>query len=172
MKRNLMYGGIVILFISLGFYFGFKQFGVRPADRTASDSLFSHTFTDTDGRSQSLSQWRGKPLIINFWATWCAPCVEEMPELSALQAEIAPQNIHIIGIGVDSASNILQFSSKYKINYPLYTASMNGIDLSRQFGNRTGGLPFTVLLGSDGQIKKTYLGRLQIADLRKDLASL
>jgi thiol-disulfide isomerase/thioredoxin len=135
-------------------------------------SLLAQSMADTNGQLQPLSKWKGKPLIVNFWATWCAPCVEEMPELSALQTEIAPRNIQIIGIGIDSSANIAQFASKYKIAYPLYTAGMSATDISRQLGNQASGLPFTVLVGRDGQVRKTYLGRLKIEELRKDLSLL
>jgi thiol-disulfide isomerase/thioredoxin len=121
---------------------------------------------------QPLSQWQGQTLIVNFWATWCAPCVEEMPELTALQTELAPSNIKIIGIGIDSSDNIREFTAKYKITYPLYIAGGSGIELSRQFGNQTGGLPFTVIIGPKGNIKKTYLGRLKMDQLRADIRAL
>ena len=95
-----------------------------------------------------------------------------MPELSALQTEIASKNTQILGIGIDSPSAILEFSTKYRISYPLYVVGMGGSELSRQFGNQAGGLPFTVLIGSDGRVKKTYVGRLKMAELRADLAAL
>jgi thiol-disulfide isomerase/thioredoxin len=132
--------------------------------------LLAQTMPDVNGKPEALSKWQGKPLIINFWATWCAPCVEEMPELAALQAEIAP--IQIIGIGVDTQANIAQFAEKKHIYYPLYVAGTNATDLLRQLGNQAGGLPFTILVGMDGNLKKIYLGRLNFDDLRRDLASL
>jgi thiol-disulfide isomerase/thioredoxin len=127
---------------------------------------------DKNGVPQQLSQWRGKALVVNFWATWCAPCVEEMPELNQLQTEVEKKNIQIIGIGIDSAANITSFASKLKIGYPLYVAGMAGTDLSRLFGNQAGGLPFTVLIDAHGQIKKTYLGRLNLEEVRRELTSL
>jgi thiol-disulfide isomerase/thioredoxin len=133
-------------------------------------NLLAQTMPDVKGQPQALSKWQGKPLIINFWATWCAPCVEEMPELAALQAEIAP--VQIIGIGVDTQANIAQFAEKMHIYYPLYVAGTNATDLLRQLGNQAGGLPFTILIGMDGSLKKVYLGRLNFDDLRRDLASL
>lgn len=117
-----------------------------------------------------MSNWHGKLLLVNFWATWCSPCVEEMPELSALQNEQKFKNLQIIGIGIDSPANIREFAGKYKISYPVYLAGMGGIELSRQMGNQQGGLPFTILFGADGQVKKTYLGRLDMETVRKDLA--
>lgn len=173
MKRNtLLFGVIAILFAAIGIYFGGKQQSTEAPQTAAVANLLSLSIPDTSGQTQALSQWKGKALIVNFWATWCAPCVEEMPELSALQTEIAVKNIQTIGIGIDSSDNIAKFHSKYKINYPLYTAGMSGTNLTRQFGNQAGGLPFTVLIGRDGHVKKTYLGRLNLTELHKDLAAL
>lgn len=97
---------------------------------------------DAAGATQALSQWKGKNLLVNFWAPWCPPCVQEMPELSEVQGEFAAKNLQIIGIGIDSASNIKTFAEKVKIAYPVYVSGMSGTDLSRHFGNATGGLPF------------------------------
>jgi peroxiredoxin len=95
-----------------------------------------------------------------------------MPELSALAAGAAAGRLNVIGIGIDSPSNIAEFAAKYKISYPLYVAGMGGTELSRSFGNSAGGLPYTVLIGADGQVRKTYLGRLKFDELRQDLAKL
>jgi thiol-disulfide isomerase/thioredoxin len=170
-KSTVMYGVIGLCFALAGLYFGKQAFDLPPPS-PAVNSLFAQSMVDATGQTQALSQWKGKTVLVNFWATWCAPCVDEMPELSQLQAEIAPRKIQVLGIGIDSTANIAQFASKYKITYPLYAGGLNGTDLSRQFGNKTGGLPFTVLVGEDGQVKKTYLGRLKIDEVRKDLASL
>ena len=173
MKRHIfLYAAIAILFVAIGIYFGVKRFTPAAPENTAVADLLTQSMANAQGQAQSLSQWKGKSLVVNFWATWCAPCVQEMPELSALQTEVANKNIQILGIGIDSASNIAEFSSKYRISYPLYVAGMSGTDLSRQFGNQAGGLPFTVLVGSDGKIRKTYLGRLRFEELRKDLLML
>jgi thiol-disulfide isomerase/thioredoxin len=173
MKKNIFAVGVVaIAFAAAGIYFGTKRLEPVAPQASAVASLLTQSMVDTKGELQPLSKWKGKPLIVNFWATWCAPCVEEMPELSALQTEIAPNNVQIIGIGIDSTANIAQFTSKYKIAYPLYTGGMDATDISRQLGNQAGGLPFTVLIGRDGQVRKTYLGRLKMQELRKDLALL
>lgn len=173
MKKNIVVFGVVaVLFAALGIFLGHWQTKPQPAQASAVGHLLSQSMEDANGQVQNLSQWKGKALVINFWATWCAPCVDEMPELSALQAEIAPIRVQILGIGIDSPSNIAEFAAKYKISYPLYVGGMNASDLSRQLGNQVGGLPFTVLIGRDGQVKKTYLGRLKIEELRKDLIAL
>jgi peroxiredoxin len=94
-----------------------------------------------------------------------------MPELVELQTEMAGRNVQIIGIGIDSPSNIQQFAEKLQISYPLLVAGMQGTELSRQFGNQAGGLPFTVLIGPDGSILQTYLGRLDMKKVRADLGT-
>jgi thiol-disulfide isomerase/thioredoxin len=175
MKREIwLIGGIAFLFTAIGIYFGTQtlrpQIQQTPQDVAAS-RLLTQSLPDAGGQMQALSQWKGKTLLVNFWATWCAPCVQEMPELTVLQHDVAAKNIQIIGIGVDSAANIAEFSLKYKIGYPLYVAGMGGAELSRHLGNQVGGLPFTVLIGADGQVRKVYSGRLKLDSLRKDLAS-
>jgi peroxiredoxin len=171
-KSLLLLIAVAILSAAIGIYAGAKKFDAKPPNNDAVARMLTLSLPDAQGAPQALSQWRGKNLVVNFWATWCAPCVDEMPELNALQSEIAPRNAQVIGIGIDSRSNIAEFASKYKISYPLYIAGMEGTELSRQFGNQAGGLPFTVLIGADGQIRKTYLGRLKMNELRKDLARL
>lgn len=135
-------------------------------------ALLGQSMPDAAGKSQDLAQFKGKAMLVNFWAPWCAPCVKEMPELSALQNEPAGKKVQIVGIGIDSPSNIAQFASKLKITYPVLVAGMTGTDLSRQLGNTVGGLPYTVLIGADGKVKKTYLGGLKFDQLRADLATL
>lgn len=172
--KNKMFLFVAIAVIStvIGIYFALHRLEPQTPQQSASKLLFAQTLPDAQGVSQALSQWQGKILVVNFWATWCPPCVEEMPELVTLQEEMASRNVQIVGIGIDSASNISEFSRKHKIDYPLYIAGMDGTELSKQFGNQIGALPFTVVIGVDGQVKKTYLGRLKFAELRQDLLSL
>ena len=188
MKRNvLLFGLIGVLFAGIGVYMGMRAsshalpLAGSPAVASSAaaknaapavSNLFAQSMTDANGGGPGLAQWRGKPIVVNFWATWCGPCVEEMPALSALQAEVALKNVQIVGIGIDSPTNIKQFAAKYKIAYPLYVAGMSGTELSKQFGNQAGSLPYTVLLSADGRVLKTYLGKLKIDELRRDIAAL
>lgn len=186
-KQNvIIYTVIAIVFGGIGAYAGLNRHQAAPAPATVSTAtpvlaaadtgpvgaLYGMTLPDAAGATQNLAQWKGKNLIVNFWAPWCAPCVQEMPELSELQTEVAGKNVQVIGIGIDSPTNIAQFASKMKIAYPVYVSGMGGTDLSKQFGNSAGGLPYTVLIGADGKVKKTYLGRLKFDQLRADLAAL
>jgi peroxiredoxin len=94
-----------------------------------------------------------------------------MPELDAIQKSLNPDKVQIVGIGIDSAHNIMSFAAKHKIGYPLYVAGNDGIALARDLGNQAGGLPFTVLIAADGTIRRTYLG-VKLEELRQDLAAL
>jgi peroxiredoxin len=95
-----------------------------------------------------------------------------MPELSALANEEAGKRFNVIGVGIDAPTAMSEFATKHNIKYPLYAGGMDGTELSRGFGNANGGLPFTVLIGADGQVKKTYLGKLKFDELKADLATL
>ncbi len=170
MKYFRILGGLVIiLFTAAGVWFGIRQHAGPAVEQTALTGLFSQSMPDVDGHMQPLAQWRGKMLLVNFWATWCPPCVKEMPELSALQKQSAHFGLQIIGIGIDAPSAIAEFSQKMPVSYPLYVGGMGATEISRQLGNQGGGLPFTVLIDSAGHIVKRYRGRLQIEAVQADI---
>lgn len=171
-RKTLVFLFIAVLFAGIGVYFGEKKFEPAPAADTAVGALMQLSLPDVDGQLQQLSHWQGKTLVVNFWATWCPPCVDEMPELVALQNDLGSTGVQVLGIGIDSPSNIRQFSEKHQITYPLLIGGMEGTELSRQFGNQAGGLPFTVLISQDGKVRKTYMGRLDLTAVRADLSKL
>jgi len=115
---------------------------------------------------------QGKPIIVNFWASWCGPCVEEMPELVALSHQYKQTGIRFIGIGVDSEQNVKNFLQKVKVDYPVFVSGYAGADLARNFGNTAGALPFTVVIDETGKIRETKLGQIQPAELKKTLDAL
>ncbi len=172
MKKISSFIVIAVLFTAIGLYFGAKRFQPAPPADTAVGALMQLSLKDAQDRSRKMSEWKGKILLLNFWASWCAPCVEEMPELVMLQTDWSDKNLQIIGIGIDSPANIRQFAQNHKITYPLLLGGLEGTELSRQFGNDAGGLPFTVLIAPDGTVRKTYMGRLDLEKVRADLASL
>lgn len=134
--------------------------------------LWSAAVTNLDGKPQSLAAYKGRPVVINFWASWCGPCVAEMPELSALQREYAKKGIQFVGLGVDSAANVKTFLQKVKVEYPVYIAGFGGADLARAFGNNAGGLPFTVVIDAKGTVRSTKLGQIKPDELRHTLDAL
>ncbi|QQC63456.1 TlpA family protein disulfide reductase [Paraburkholderia ginsengisoli] len=139
---------------------------------SAVEQLWAAPVTGVDGKPQSLSLHKGHPIVVNFWASWCGPCVEEMPALSQLQREYAKKGIQFVGLGVDSEKNIQTFLQKVKVAYPIYVTGFGGADLARAFGNNAGGLPFTVVIDAKGNVRSTKLGQIDPAALRQTLDAL
>lgn len=139
-----------------------------PEIKSASRQLRDLSLPDLHGKLQRLSQWDGKVVLVNFWATWCEPCRDEIPLLVRMQSKYGQKNLQIVGISIDSADKISQFSLKYNISYPLVVAGFETIELMRSLGNPSGGLPFTVVLSPSGELAATHLGafsELQLEDL-------
>ena len=171
-KRIFVFVAIATLSAAFGAYLSLNKQDSANFSNPAVALLMNTSLPDTSGQTHTISEWRDKVLLVNFWATWCPPCVEEMPELVELQNSLASKNLQIVGIGVDSPSNIQQFTKKYLISYPILVARMQGTDISRELGNQAGGLPFTVLIDASGKIRHTYLGRLNIDKVKSDLNNL
>ena len=133
-------------------------------------ALYNARLPGLDGQEFALSTLKGRPLVINFWATWCAPCVQEMPHLDALAKE-RPE-IAFVGIGIDSAQNIAQFVAKLPVSYQLLVAGHAGIAMVRELGNSAGGLPFTLLFDANGSIFDSILGQVEPTDLRNRIERL
>jgi thiol-disulfide isomerase/thioredoxin len=140
--------------------------------RSGAAELLAARFQDLEGQPRRLLEWQGRVLLCNFWATWCAPCREEIPLLVAAKQQWLPPTLEIVGIGIDSAANIRQFAKTYKINYPLLVAGATSVELLRGLGNRSGLLPFSVALDRNGALVQRWLGAFTEANLRQVLASL
>lgn len=134
--------------------------------------LFATTLPDENGTPQALNQWQGKTIVLNFWATWCPPCREEMPELSALNTEYQDKNVIVIGIALDDVKLIKTFTEEHQISYPLLAAEDTGANLAFQLGNNKSALPYTVIIKPDGTIAQTYFGRISKALLEQALLQL
>lgn len=129
------------------------------------------TLPDLEGKTQALSQWRGKVLVANFWATWCPPCKEEMPEFSRISDKYASNGVQFIGISIDSAEKVAAFQKDVGVSYPLLISGLETLDLSTDLGNRAKALPFTVILRSDGSVQQVKLGKFATPDLEKAIRS-
>jgi len=116
---------------------------------------------DRDGRKRSITEWDGKTLVVNFWATWCPPCRREIPMLQALSAARATQEVVVIGVAVDFRDQVLAYADKEGINYPLLIGEDDGLDAATAFGLGSMGLPFTVFIDNRGRIVTIHLGELQ-----------
>jgi len=165
---------------ALGVWFGVQRHALAPlAPNTGADAvraLRAQSLPDPQGRAVPLTTFDGRLLVVNFWATWCPPCVEEMPALSALQRELdgstGEPRAQILGIGVDSAAKIAEFANKHQITYPVLVAGAGGLDMLREFGNDSGGLPFTLVIDAKGRIIDRISGTVDIGRLREQLRTL
>lgn len=164
---------VALIVLICGMYLGVRHFMPSVPDKQAIVAqLLTQTWPNKAGKPESLAQWKGHPLVINFWASWCAPCVEEMPELTTLHNQLSPKGMYVLGVGVDSVANVTDFAKRYNISFPVYAAGIEGIDYSRLLGNNSMGLPLTILVDKEGKIIKTYVGRLKITQLQADISSL
>ena len=120
-----------------------------------------------DGGQVKLSDFKGRPVLVNFWATWCPPCKEEMPEFSRLNIKYASNSVQFVGISIDSVDKVSAFRKENEISYPLLISNLETLDLSSDLGNRAKALPFTVILRGDGSPQQVKLGKFATPDLEK-----
>lgn len=174
MKKNLLLGLVLALAVG-AFWWGksAQQGGGGTAANAgeAVNKMFAMNLQDSQGHLQAVSQWRGKTLVVNFWATWCPPCREEMPMFSRVAARLAEKNVQFLGFGIDDAEKIRQFASKNPVSYPLLQGGAELTELSRDFGNNRLALPFTVVLNPGGRVVATKLGGISEEELLRLIAS-
>jgi thiol-disulfide isomerase/thioredoxin len=136
------------------------------------ESLPEFTLTDLDGQPQPISRWAGKVLVLNFWATWCPPCLEEMPGFVELQDELGEKGIQFVGIAIDNPDSVREFLGSNPINYPILLGDENTISLSVALGNRFQGLPFSAIFDRSGTVVYTRAGTLDQDTIREQTATL
>jgi len=127
--------------------------------------LLAASFPDAAGRPHRLKEWLGKPVVFNFWATWCVPCREEIPLLVDFYKKFGQKGVEVVGICADQVVKMLEFSASYRISYPLLVADAGVFDLLRSLGNRAAALPYSVVVDRSGSIVYTKLGALAPGEL-------
>lgn len=164
--RYALIGALLAIALGAGLYAGLKLRQGAP-EKAALQTLMQTPFATPGGEALTLERWRGKTLLVNFWATWCTPCREEMPLFNAMQDRYAPNGVQFVGIAIDTPEAVQAFAKQLSIRYPLLIGDAAGIELTRRLGNRAGGLPYTVLVGPDGRIVHAHLGQVREADLQR-----
>jgi thiol-disulfide isomerase/thioredoxin len=145
---------------------------VALQSRSGASALLSTVFPDLAGQPRRLRDWSGKVAVCNFWATWCAPCREEIPLLITLYDKYRDRGLDVVGIGVDKLPKIVEFAANLKITYPLLVGDARTFDLMRSLGNEAGVLPYTVVLDRQGTVAHRKLGAFREGELDTILAPL
>ena len=141
------------------------------ASDPAVKAFLENPWQTPDGKVANTQEWQGKVLVVNFWASWCPPCVEEMPTLDKLQQEFLQQNVLFVGIGIDSPTNIREFLEKTPVSYPIMIGGLQGSSLSKQMGNTQGALPYTIIINAKGKLSYSKLGKISEDELRNAIKS-
>jgi thiol-disulfide isomerase/thioredoxin len=170
-RQWMMIGGISVLALLAGVFSSHWISQTGLASDPSIKAFFANPWQTPDGKSANTEDWRGKVLVVNFWASWCPPCVEEMPALDKIAQEYAAKNVLIVGIGIDSPSNIRQFLEKTPVSYPIMIGGLEGSALAKQMGNAQGALPYTVIINAKGKSVYTKLGKISEEDLKKAINS-
>lgn len=142
----------------------------KDIPRQAIETLFATRLADGQGNPVRIGDWRDRTLVVNFWAAWCKPCRDEMPAFSRLYTQYRDHGVQFIGIAVDNAKNVADFSAKLPVSYPLLIAEAEGSQLMRDLGNTSMGLPYTLVIRPGGEAALTQLGRLSEQRLDSFLA--
>jgi thiol-disulfide isomerase/thioredoxin len=152
------------LALTAGFWMNLSHRAGAPDSGNVAQ-LMAASLPDMDGKSQALAQWRGKVMVVNFWATWCLPCLEEIPEFVRMQETLGNQGLQFVGIAVDDVVKVREFAVKHRMNYPILIGEMDAIEFTRVAGNERGGLPFTIIMDRKGRLIGTELGGLNEQEL-------
>jgi thiol-disulfide isomerase/thioredoxin len=184
-RRNMLYGGVAAAAGLAGAAVAWRKIqphaptgesnagapaastdtAVSAADIAAADSFWSLSFDTPDGKALPMSGFRGKFLLVNFWATWCPPCVEELPLLDYFYQENKDKNWQVVGLAVDQPSAVRAWLQTKPLNFAVGMVGLEGAELSKSLGNRTGSLPYSVVFGASGQPLYRKLGKVKPEDL-------
>jgi len=160
-----------ILFVVVGFIaisagiFAYQQVELPPPEDRP--PLPSFSLPDTKGIEYAVETWKNKVLVINFWATWCPPCREEIPAFMKMQTELGPKGLQFIGIAIEEAEPVIGFLQEVAVNYPMLIAGSEGFQLSAKLGNTLNVVPFSLVVDRSGRIVHTQMGVFQPSQVRK-----
>ena len=177
LKKIISSLGYLAMMLSLGFVIYYYVLNPNsPLKNINSDfsglstkPLFAAKFPNENGVIQDLNQYKGKIIVLNFWATWCPPCRDEMPEFSKLHQQYQHQNVVVLGAAADELAAVRHYLAASPVSYPIIVGDMDAMSLSSHLGNVQGALPFTVFINTDGIVAHVHLGRISYAQLEKEL---
>lgn len=167
-RSHLLWIGVIVLALlagmSLGYWRQAPKLDIPPANWVF--ELQYPQMINGQTETTRVAEHRGPLTVVNFWATWCAPCIEEMPELSRVHQDMAPHTAKVIGLAVDSPSNVKDFLEQHGVSYPILLVGGAGTELAKRLGARIDALPYTVLIDDKGIVRHQKLGRIKEEELR------
>jgi thiol-disulfide isomerase/thioredoxin len=164
-RRSWLYGSTALVAAAAGAGWAWWKFQPHAVEEPALRALWEMRFETSQGGELSMAALRGRPLIVNFWATWCPPCVEELPLLDAFYRENSPKGWQVLGLAIDQPTPVRAWLQKKPLHFPVGLAGLQGTELGKSLGNAAGGLPFTVVFGANGQVIQRKMGKLEAEDL-------
>ena len=171
--QALLIGALALAFAGAGYLFYEWRAGARPPDPVATGRMvLAAKFMGLDDKPQALEQWRGKVLVVNFWATWCAPCREEIPTFIKFQDQYGARGVQFVGLAIDQKERVGPYARDIGINYPVLVGGLESMDFARQVGNRRGVLPFTLMIDRSGKVVSAEIGILKPEKLESLLKPL
>ena len=177
-RQALLIAGVALAALASGFFLA-SRFAAPPAppeplnpETIVGEPRPPFTVGSATGEQVSAGDFDGRVLLVNFWATWCAPCVEEMPMLDEVHRAYADEGLAIVGVALDDVARARAFADELGISYPVLLGATDVMALSRAYGNLSGQLPYTVLVGRDGRVAWTLLGALERDELERRIESL
>ena len=165
-RRHLL-GGVAVAAVLAGGALSWWRQRAAPADGSNPPlaALWQQRLDRPEGGELVFAELRGKPLLINFWATWCAPCIREMPQIDRFHREFGPRGWQVVGLAIDGPTPVREFLQRVPVGFAIGLAGLSGTEWVRALGNAQGGLPFTVLIGADGRILQRKLGETHFDEL-------
>lgn len=164
-RRTLWMGGLGAAAAAAGAGVAWWRLRPGPVLGEAENQFWASAFPDVAGTPQPMAGFRGRPLLVNFWATWCPPCVEELPLINTFYREHAARGWQVLGLAVDQAAPVSRFLARLPLDFPVALAGFAGTDLARSLGNPSGALPFSVVFAEDGAVLHRKLGKVNAEEL-------
>jgi thiol-disulfide isomerase/thioredoxin len=163
LKRNILIGIVGICAGFAGIWASLKQLDTGPQANVG--PLWAAEFKDLNGKPLAMASLKGKPVVVNFWATWCGPCKEEMPDFQKFATGPDGKKAQIVGIGIDSAAKMQEFAKQMGISYQLVEGGAQGLDILTAAGDKPRALPFTIVLNAAGEPVFSRIGKVSHDEL-------
>ncbi|MFZ5573981.1 MAG: TlpA family protein disulfide reductase [Pseudomonadota bacterium] len=159
-RKSLILMPLAVAALAAGMWLAQARYAPQPPAAPVAAEFWSLRFPDVTGQPQAMNQWRGRVVVLNFWASWCAPCREEMPDFAGLRDEYHAKGVEFVGIAIDSPGRVASFLRDYPVSYPILIGEGAATNLAERLGNPSGALPYTIVLDRDGRVVMHHLGRL------------